>query len=64
MFYTGYFSLFLMAVLIPLVTYAKPITFVVDDELGRDNVSFTSDAPIELAVGRTTKIKGEIVIND
>src|SRR3990167_3638739 len=58
------FLSFLMVTLIPLVTYAKPITFVVDDELERDNVSFTSDAPIELVVGRTTKIKGEITIDD
>ena len=43
---------------------AKPVSFVVDDELGRDNVSFTSDAPIELIIGRTTKVKGEIVIDD
>lgn len=58
------FFSFLVVVCIPLVTYAKPITFVVDDELGRDNVSFTSDAPIELVVGRTTKIKGKITIDD
>ncbi|MBI3590997.1 MAG: YceI family protein [Candidatus Melainabacteria bacterium] len=43
---------------------AKPVTFVVDDELGRNNVSFTSDAPIELIVGRTTKIKGKLIIDD
>lgn len=58
------FLSFLVVVFIPLVTYAKPVTFVVDDEPGRDNVSFTSDAPIELVVGRTTKIKGEITIDD
>lgn len=55
---------FLALVVIPIYGDAKPVTFVVDDELGRDNVSFTSDAPIELVVGRTTKIKGEIVIDD
>lgn len=55
---------FLALLVIPHYVNAKPITFVVDDELGRDNVSFTSDAPIELVVGRTTKIKGEIVIDD
>ena len=43
---------------------AKPVTFVIDDELGRDNVSFTSDAPIELIVGRTVKIKGKVIIDD
>ena len=42
----------------------KSVTFVIDDELGRDNVSFTSDAPIELIVGRTVKIKGKVTIDD
>lgn len=61
--YRIFFS-FLTIVLLPVTVLAKPITFVVNDELGRDNVSFTSDAPIELVVGRTTKIKGEITIDD
>jgi polyisoprenoid-binding protein YceI len=43
---------------------AKPVTFVVDDQKGRDLVSFTSDAPIELIVGRTDKISGSIEIDD
>lgn len=55
---------FIILFVISLSVIAKPITFVIDDPLGRDNVSFTSDAPIELIIGRTTKIKGEIVIDD
>lgn len=42
--------------------YSKPLDFVVNDE--RNNVSFTSDAPIELIVGRTPKIIGMITIDD
>lgn len=42
--------------------HSKPMNFVVDDE--RNNVSFTSDAPIELIVGRTAKILGMITIDD
>lgn len=48
----------------PLPSLSKPIEFIVSDELGRDNVSFTSDAPIELIVGRTTAVKGKIKIDD
>lgn len=62
-------SRFVLLVLIFTLTgslnvIAKPVKFLVNDEMGRDNVSFTSDAPIELIVGRTNKIKGEIIIDD
>lgn len=42
--------------------HAKPVGFTVEDE--RNNVSFTSDAPIELIVGRTSKISGMIFIDE
>ena len=58
------FALFVFSVLFPTNSLAKPITFIVNDELGRDNVSFTSDAPIELIVGMTNKITGKIIIDD
>jgi len=44
--------------------FAKDIAFVVDDPKGRDVVSFNSDAPLELIVGTTHKIKGRIVMDD
>ena len=59
----GGFAL-LFSFLFPLYSFSKPIKFIVNDELGRDNVSFTSDAPIELVVGRTNKINGTITIDD
>lgn len=43
---------------------SKPSTYVVDDAKGRDSVSFTSDAPIELIVGKTNKVKGSITLDD
>lgn len=43
---------------------AAPVTFVVNDPDKRDLVSFTSDAPIELIVGRTHNITGKINIDD
>ncbi len=55
---------FTLLFLIKFNAIAKPVTFIVKDESGRDNVSFTSDAPIELIVGRTTKITGEVTIDD
>lgn len=63
MFIRFLLSLFLVLV-ISTVAFAKPIKFIVDDPSGRDHVSFTSDAPIELIVGRTNKINGEITIDD
>lgn len=51
-------------VALPIVSYAKPTTFLVDDSMGRDTVNFTSDAPIELIAGRTNKVAGKIVIDD
>ena len=48
----------------PMLSEAKPVTFLTNNELGKDNVSFTSDAPIELIVGRTTMINGKIIIDD
>lgn len=43
---------------------AAPRTFQINDEKGRDHVSFTSDAPIELIEGKTSKITGNITIDD
>ena len=45
---------------------AKPVLFQVDQATSknRDVVSFTSDAPIELIVGRTNKISGKVTIDD
>lgn len=43
---------------------AAPVTFVVNDPDHRDSVSFTSDAPIELIVGRTNKVTGKIDLDD
>lgn len=45
-------------------SFAKPLNYVVDDPKNRDSVSFTSDAPIELIVGKTSKITGKINIDD
>ena len=58
------FTLFVFLIISIPVSKAKPITFTINDELKRDNVSFTSDAPIELIVGRTNKITGKITIDD
>lgn len=43
---------------------SKQLTYVVDDPKKRDLVSFTSDAPIELIVGKTSGIKGTIKIDE
>lgn len=43
---------------------AKQTTFTVEDDMGRDVVSFASKAPIELVEGRTGKIKGTVVLDD
>lgn len=43
---------------------AKPADFAVGDTKSRDVVSFTSDAPIELIVGKTSKISGNVTIDD
>lgn len=44
--------------------WAAPRTFVINDEKNRDVVSFTSDAPLELIQGHTSKINGSITIDD
>ncbi len=44
--------------------FAKQLNFVVNDEKHRDSVSFTSDAPIELIVGKTNKITGKISVDE
>ena len=64
LFYKVISSLIFLFYFFPLFSLSKPIEFIVNDELGRDNVSFTSDAPIELIVGRTTAVKGKIKIDD
>lgn len=43
---------------------AKPITFAVGDKEKRDSVSFNSDAPIEVIVGHTSDIKGEVIVDE
>jgi hypothetical protein len=43
---------------------AKQLNFVVDDEKKRDSISFTSDAPIELIVGKTSAVKGKISVDE
>ncbi|MCC6979355.1 MAG: YceI family protein [Candidatus Melainabacteria bacterium] len=47
-----------------LPALSKQLTYVVDDPKKRDSVSFTSDAPIELIVGKTGGIKGTIKIDE
>jgi polyisoprenoid-binding protein YceI len=44
--------------------FAKQLNYIVDDPKNRDSVSFTSDAPIELIVGKTSKITGKINIDE
>lgn len=44
--------------------FAKQLNFVVNDEKHRDSVSFTSDAPIELIVGKTNNITGKISVDE
>jgi polyisoprenoid-binding protein YceI len=44
--------------------FAKEIKFDVNDPNGRDNVSFTSNAPIEVINGHTSKISGTVSIDD
>lgn len=39
-------------------------SFKIDDDKARDLVSFNSDAPLELIVGNTNKIKGTIEIDE
>lgn len=48
----------------PSAVSAKAVTFMVGDDKGRDSVTFTSDAPIELIDGHTNKIKGQVVVDD
>lgn len=43
---------------------SKQLTYVVDDPKKRDLISFTSDAPIELIVGKTSGIKGTIKVDE
>ncbi len=43
---------------------AKPITFAVGDPEKRDSISFNSDAPIEVIVGHTNDVKGEVVVDE
>lgn len=43
---------------------AAPRTFQIGDAKNRDTVSFTSDAPVELIVGRTNAITGKVTIDD
>lgn len=43
---------------------AASLDFIVDDAKKRDVVSFNSDAPVELIVGTTNKIKGKVTIDE
>lgn len=43
---------------------AATVDFIVDDAKKRDVVSFNSDAPVELIVGTTNKIKGKVTIDE
>lgn len=43
---------------------AAPRTFEIGDKLKRDVVSFTSDAPVELIVGKTSAITGKVTVDD
>ncbi|HIA53220.1 MAG TPA: YceI family protein [Candidatus Melainabacteria bacterium] len=43
---------------------AKQLNYVVGDPKNRDSVSFTSDAPIELIVGKTSNISGKVSIDE
>ncbi len=51
-------------ILAPTAAFSKPVSYIVDDPKNRDSVSFTSDAPIELIVGKTNKITGKINVDD
>ncbi|HEY9731451.1 MAG TPA: YceI family protein [Drouetiella sp.] len=44
--------------------FAKEIKFDVNDSKDRDNVSFNSNAPIEVIVGHTSKITGSVSLDD
>lgn len=39
-------------------------TFEIGDKMKRDVVSFTSDAPVELIVGKTSSITGKVTMDD
>jgi len=54
----------LLALLGVQMAWASQHTFVVNDEGGRDNVTFTSDAPVELIQGHTNQINGTIKYDD
>lgn len=47
-----------------LAAEAKPVVFQVGDSKKRDVVSFTSDAPIELIVGKTSNVNGSVTIDE
>ena len=54
----------LVAVLSSTNAFAKETKFDINDASGRDNVSFTSNAPIEVINGHTNKVTGTITIDD
>lgn len=57
-------ALFVTSLLSASAAIAAPRTFEINDEKGRDQVSFTSDAPLELIDGKTSKVSGKITIDD
>jgi polyisoprenoid-binding protein YceI len=57
-------ALALSLLIVGTAAIAKPMAFAVGDSKNRDVVSFTSDAPIELIVGKTSKVTGNVTIDD
>lgn len=60
---------YIAATLVSLLAFsnaalAAPRAFKIGDEKGRDFASFNSDAPLELIEGKTSKITGNITIDD
>lgn len=55
---------FVAALLAVPATSAAPRNFEIGDKEKRDSVSFTSDAPVELIVGKTSSITGKVTLDD
>jgi polyisoprenoid-binding protein YceI len=43
---------------------AKPVKFTINDPTGRDIVSFSSVAPLEMVQGNTSRVLGNVTIDD
>ncbi len=59
-----YLILSMLLSLLPTTVFAKELTFKVGDPNGKDVVSFSSDAPVELIEGKTSKIDGTVSFDD